>query len=123
MEFGRVVLLDGISYMTYPESGYIAAGDWRTANKIGSMVYTMKGLKPHTRYDVQVQSIFEGDGRISEWSPIVQFTTGEGAATGIMEHDAIQSAPTETYDLQGRRVNSKPQQGIYLRKGHKFVVK
>lgn len=122
-ESGDYLLLDGISYMTYPESGYIAAGDWRTANKIGSMVYTMKGLKPHTRYDVQVQSIFEGDGRISEWSPIVQFTTGEGAATGIMEHDAIQSAPTETYDLQGRRVNSKPQQGIYLRKGHKFVVK
>lgn len=117
------LMVDDITYMTYPESGYIEPGSWTTVNSIGSMFYGMKGLKPQTRYDVQVQAVFEGEGRVSEWSPTVQFTTGEGVATGVDVFDATQSRSTETYDLQGRRVNSKPQQGIYLRKGHKFVVK
>lgn len=114
--------VDDISYMTYPESGYIEPTEWKTVNNVSTMHYGLKGLEPKTKYDVQVQAIYEGEGRISEWSDILQFTTGEGAATGVAEFEA-DGQTVQTYDLQGRRVNSKPQQGIYLRKGHKFVVK
>ena len=123
------LMVDDITYMTYPESGYIEPGSWTTVNNIGAMVYGMKGLKPHTKYDVQVQAVFEGEGRVSEWSPTVQFTTSEGAATGVDVFDATQSRPTETYDLQGRRVSSKANRGIYItrpdgsRKAKKLVVK
>lgn len=122
-EKGTYLYIDDISYMTYPESGYVEAGEWNTVEEIAAQGYTILGLKPSTRYDLQVQGIFEGDDRIGDWSQTVQFTTKEGSTTGVVEYDADQSRPDATYDLQGRRVNSKPQQGIYIRKGHKFVVK
>lgn len=112
--------VDDISYMTYPESGYIEPTEWKTVNNVSTMHYALKGLEPKTKYDVQVQAIYEGEGRISEWSDILQFTTGEGAATGVAEFEADgQSA--HTYDLQGRAVKGKPARGVYIRNGQKVV--
>ena len=101
-------------------------GAWRVASTeksgVGTHPYSIGGLKPLTKYDIQVQAVFEGEGRISDWSPIYQFTTGEGAATGISvwEQDGT---PVRTYDLQGRRVDTPTKRGIYIRNGHKVVMK
>ena len=112
--------VDDISYMTYPEGGYIEPTDWKTVNNVSTMHYALKGLEPKTKYDVQVQAIYEGEGRISEWSDILQFTTGEGAATGVAEFEA-DGQTAHTYDLQGRAVNGKPARGVYIRNGQKVV--
>ena len=111
--------VDDISYMTYPESGYIEPTEWKTVNNVSTMHYALKGLEPKTKYDVQVQAIYEGEGRISEWSDILQFTTGEGAATGVAEFEA-DGQTAHTYDLQGRAVNGKPAR-VYIRNGQKVV--
>ena len=112
--------VDDISYMTYPEGGYIEPTEWKTVNNVSTMHYGLKGLEPKTKYDVQVQAIYEGEGRISEWSDILQFTTGEGAATGVAEFEA-DGQTAHTYDLQGRAVNGKPARGVYIRNGQKVV--
>lgn len=119
---GGEVKLDDVSYMTYPASGYVAPSEWTEKSGVGTHPYSIGGLKPLTKYDIQVQAVFEGEGRISDWSPIYQFTTGEGAATGISvwEQDGI---PVRTYDLQGRRIDTPTKRGIYIRNGHKVVMK
>ena len=121
--------IDDVEYMNWPADGYIEPGTWRNVNNLSTQAYGMQNLEPETRYDVQVQAVFPGTDRISEWSDIVRFTTGNGPATGVDEFDANQSHSMEMYDLQGRRVSNKANRGIYInrpdgsRKAKKLVVK
>lgn len=126
---GGDLSVDDVTYMSYPAEGYMEPGTWRNVNNLSTQAYGMQNLEPETRYDVQVQAVFPGTDRISEWSDIVRFTTGNGPATGVDEFDANQSHSTEMYDLQGRRVSNKANRGIYInrpdgsRKAKKLVVK
>jgi arabinan endo-1,5-alpha-L-arabinosidase len=48
------------------------------------------------------------------------YYTGPTAGISNITNDARQDGPI--YDLQGRRVNSTSQKGIYIRNGKKFIV-
>ena len=51
-------------------------------------------------------------------SPAVDYSAiGEDVTNEVLPH----TKPTDTYDLQGRRVTGTPQRGIYIRNGRKYV--
>ena len=45
------LFVDDISYMTYPEGGYIEPTEWKTVNNVSTMHYALKGLEPKTIVD------------------------------------------------------------------------
>ena len=55
--------------------------------------------------------------------PITQFIRFAGEPTTIKGIEATTSQTQSTYDLQGRRIDGQPRQGVYIRDGRKVVVK
>ena len=52
----------------------VPTGEWVVATDVTSPA-KIQSLKPSTKYDVQVQGIFDGD--VTDWCDIVEFTTGD----------------------------------------------
>lgn len=51
------------------------------------------------------------------------YLSGPEVEDGIISVNADFPTDNATYDLYGRRVNSTPAPGIYIRNGHKFIIK
>ena len=119
---GNNLCIDDISYLLYPETGYVEAGEWQSKG-VHSNPFRLTGLKEHTKYDVQVQGIFAGEGRVSDWSDIVQFTTAGGQPTGIVDAQQV-SDNDEWYSVDGQKLNQRPtKRGLYIHNGQKVVVR
>ncbi len=52
-----------------------------------------------------------------------RFTLNFGNATGITTVKTVSQEASNTYDLQGRRVDGTPKPGIYVRNGQKIIIK
>lgn len=119
---GYSLRIDDMSYLLYPESGYVEAGEWQSKG-VHSNPYRLTGLKEHTKYEVQVQGIFAGEGRVSDWSDIVQFTTAGGQPTGIVDAQQVSNSD-EWYSVDGQKLNQRPtKRGLYIHNGQKVVVR
>jgi len=55
------------------------------------------------------------------WKNFLNIVEMEG--TGIEEVNMNHGSGESLYDLQGRRLRSTPQRGVYIRNGKKYVVK
>jgi len=62
-----------IDNVTITYGGGVEPGEWITVENVESP-YTITGLDPETKYEVQVQGIV-ADGTTTEWTPSVFFTT------------------------------------------------
>ncbi|MBO4804239.1 MAG: DUF2436 domain-containing protein, partial [Muribaculaceae bacterium] len=68
-----------IDDITYEVPGDEPA-EWTVVNGIEGNEYTIEGLDPETTYEVQVQAIAD-DGRTTDWTESVLFTTEVGGTT------------------------------------------
>ena len=59
---------------------------WSIAPDVMEKPYVIKGLNPDSKYEVQVQAVYD-DGATGEWSPVVTFTTLDGLQVGDVNKD------------------------------------
>ena len=62
-------------------------GEWTVVEGIEGNNYTIEGLDPNTTYEVEVQAV-AADGRTTDWTEPVIFTTGEGGGVEPTEYCA-----------------------------------
>ena len=97
----------------------VPAGEWIYCNGV-EVPYTINGLTPDTKYEVQVQGIFEAKAT-TEWTPSVFFTTlSTPQAINTVDVDTT-NGDNRIFDLQGRELKSVPEHGIYIQNGKKYV--
>ncbi len=56
-----------------PDAEIIQPAEWTYVNELDATEYTIDGLTPETKYEVQVQAYNEED--VTDWTDIVEFTT------------------------------------------------
>ena len=89
--------------------------------------YVLKGLSPSTKYEVEVQPVYE-DGSTGDWTRTLVFWTLEGdTETDVNRYITVNINDDEQnerniYDIQGRKVENLSK-GIYIINGKKVVVK
>ncbi len=99
------------------------ASDWVTVTT-NQPSLTLTGLASSTTYEFQVQGT--KDGIISDWSEVSTFTTPQSQET-IDAIETMQTSPSIQenegwFDLNGRRLSTKPtQSGIYIKEGRKIL--
>ena len=71
-------ILNVTNFYMAGETPDVPAGEWITVENVESP-YTIEGLAPNTKYEVQVQGIYEAKAT-TEWTPSVFFTTTDGVA-------------------------------------------
>ena len=62
-------------------------GEWTVVEGIEGNNFTIEGLDPNTTYEVEVQAV-AADGRTTDWTEPVIFTTGEGSGVEPTEYCA-----------------------------------
>ena len=70
-------ILNVTNFYMAGETPDVPAGEWITVENVASP-YTIEGLAPNTKYELQVQGIYEAKAT-TEWTPSVFFTTTEDA--------------------------------------------
>ena len=65
--------------------------EWITLENVADNPFLLTGLKPNSKYDVQVQAVLD-DGAISEWTDAFHFTTGPVTPTLAVEEMTSQTA-------------------------------
>lgn len=85
--------------------------------------YEFTDLNPNCIYSVMLRS-YDSRGRLSVWSDFYQIDNPAAIQNIFSGSNEKQGIRTSYYDLQGRRVGSKPtKSGFYIRDGKKVVVK
>ena len=71
-------ILNVTNFYMAGETPDVPAGEWITVENVESP-YTIEGLAPNTKYEVQVQGIYEAKAT-TDWTQSVFFTTTDGVA-------------------------------------------
>ena len=87
-----------------------------------SAVYSNWGLVPGDFMGSRLLTVYDGDKCIFNSDDYV-WPTANNVVTGMDGVEAQKEDITPTFDLQGRRLTAKPQSGLYIRNGRKYVVK
>ena len=97
-----------------------APGSWKTVSTRDKSI-VLNGLNPNTMYQYQMRSSLGSS--ISDWSEMATFTTLSTVPTGINDV-TVNVNDGHWYTVDGKRLNAQPKaKGIYIRNGHKVVIK
>jgi hypothetical protein len=67
---------------------------------------------------IYVDAVYDGDECIFERQDF-----SRPAVTAIKDIESVHPVKNTLYDLQGRRLSTKPSKGVYIENGKKWVVK
>ena len=100
-----------IDNVTITYGGGVEPGEWITVENVESP-YTIEGLDPETKYEVQVQGIYEAKAT-TDWTPSVFFTTL--AEEGITELYVVGSFNDWNQTEEGGRIQlTADEEGNYV---------
>lgn len=114
-----ILNLDDI-VLNIPNEDGKTPGEWTVVENVTENPYALTGLAADTQYEVQVQTV--GDGQESKWTPSTIFKTlvDPASINGVEEVD---NAAEMWYNINGMKLAGKPvQKGMYIKNGKKVVV-
>ena len=122
------IVIDGTSSITVQKS-LTQAGFNTTTKQVGNGVrligYSLSGkVLPagnHVVATCNSQNAMVRAAMLSDREANIIMVSTNGVTTGIETFDDASSVETDTYDLQGRRINGQTAKGIYIQNGKKTL--